>query len=964
MLPLKNPLHIAVSFTGYWRTQIGMGVLGFLLAAASLALESKIGHAPTIVLASAILLSLPLLTSWPVAALSAAAVSLVAVSIGGDLARWAITAIAAVPAGVLLRRGARPELAAGLQFGSALAGHAVLLSNASIGSALYIVGGAAAQAGASVALATFVLMLLPRRDIRGPIRCRVRSSHAVFALMVGTVSVAAVAHMAWEHRSATVDAMLHGQLALLTCGALLASLLASMALTSQAGALFGRLRSRRRDGLPLEALRFMLDTRRQEGRLQRAASKLSRDLEASQEEASRLMQDLGERKKELSAQSVQLRKLARAHEHARARYQTLLQNTQDPTLFADADGVILSASRSILPMLGFQPAELTGKPLRTLIPEQCILEHPLDLTGKAKVASVAHATDALVRSAKGEDREVTVHVHAFSVGTQVNYAIQLRDAGGMRKALAALEHARTLTQSAHRSRDLFIATMSHELRTPLHGLIATLEMMHADENYPPEFEQRLSVARISARALLRIANDVLDLTRIDSGHIPLEQRPFSLLRILEEVVDESRARAESLDLKLEWRVTDTLPSTFVGDPARLKQILGNLVSNALQYTQFGGVTLNVTYDGEQCTINVTDTGGGIPEDKWQAIFDPFVQVQSTRNRRVGGTGLGLPISRRLAEAMGGSLTLLRSDGSGSTFRLTVSLPSSDEPPPDEQSLRIFNNPRGRVLVVEDNAANRYVAEALLTHLECPPTLVENGEEALKRLEETEFDLILMDCQMPGMDGYETTRRARLMLTRRVPIIAMTANAMADHAKVCLEAGMDDFLPKPFGRQALHAILCKWLGPAPGTTTPAAEDFAAKVANLPALDPSVFEELRESLQWKLEPLRNIRKTFASSARETLALLDGTCAVDRRSVRRQLHTLLGSAGMVGARQVEYIARKLQGDIESNQRESVEADLALLTSAVRLFEIEFNRRLDSSRDEQDWTGRLLRRQRRERR
>src|SRR5690606_38160591 len=236
----------------------------------------------------------------------------------------------------------------------------------------------------------------------------------------------------------------------------------------------------------------------------------------------------------------------------------------------------------------------------------------------------------------------------------------------------ALEQAQVVTRSMHQSRDMFIATMSHEMRTPLHGLIATLDMLRGSEA-TGEFQHQLAIARSSAKALLKIANDVRDFTRIGSAQFALDRRPFSMTRLLREVLEEAHARAASRSLELKANIPAQLPPSFIGDPARLKQILGNLVSNALKFTREGSVTLDVAWDGRQCLIDVIDTGEGIPQDKRERIFEPFVQAHS-RNRSQPGTGLGLPISRRLAEAMGGDLVLLRSGDDGSTFRLSLRLP--------------------------------------------------------------------------------------------------------------------------------------------------------------------------------------------------------------------------------------------------------------------------------------------------
>ena len=539
--------------------------------------------------------------------------------------------------------------------------------------------------------------------------------------------------------------------------------------------------------------------------------------------------------------------------------------------------------------------------------------------------------------------------------------------------LAELKRARHLVDAAQRSSGHFVAMMSHEIRTPLHGLMATIDMLR-DEPLSAEGRHRVSIARASARTLLNIANDILDLSRIDAGVFPLEHRPFPLTAVIREVADEARARAESLGIELRSSIEGALPRSFIGDPARIKQILTNLVSNALKFTSLGSVSLQARYDGRQCVIDVIDTGEGVPEDKRDVIFEPFVQAESKVSRRAGGAGLGLPISRRLSEAMGGSVVLVKSSPGGSTFRVTLTLAASEEEPLEDQSQRILKNPPGRILVVEDHPASQYVAKSLLESLDCTVSIAGTGAEALELLDRETFDLVFMDCQLPGMNGYETTRRMRTVLHRYIPVVAITANAMVDDKQRCLEAGMDDFLPKPFTKSVLSDLLCKWL--VPGANAVAESDIAALIAELPVLAASVFDELWQSLQWRPAPLRKIYESFLAVAHETLDILHRAAATERdraasegdravsegipsgESARespagrtgdgtvlaRRLHTLLGSAGMVGARQVERVTVWLSEAIRADRRAELEGGRVLLAESVRRFEQELERRLDS--------------------
>ncbi|MEP7247180.1 MAG: ATP-binding protein [Gammaproteobacteria bacterium] len=509
-------------------------------------------------------------------------------------------------------------------------------------------------------------------------------------------------------------------------------------------------------------------------------------------------------------------------------------------------------------------------------------------------------------------------------------------------AQVELNEARRAAGTTESTRDQFIATMSHEIRTPLHGLMATLDMLRS-ESFSSEGRHRLTIARMSAKTLISIANDILDLSRISAGAMPLDHKPFNLERLLNEVVDEARARAESMQLEVAARFKGRLPPSLVGDPVRIRQILGNLVANGLKFTSAGNVTLKASYTGTECIIDVTDTGEGVPERKWESIFDAFVQADSASSRRFGGTGLGLPISRKLSEAMGGSLTLIGSSPAGSTFRLTLPLESSAEVPADEQSARILRVVHGRVLVVEDDVSSRYVAQTLLESLECPAIIASSGAEALDLLRKEEFDLVLMDCEMPGLDGYETTRRARALLDRHIPIIAMTASTMSSDRQRCFEVGMEDILAKPFGRVALNEMICKWLS-RPSVTS-RSDNLEGRIAALPALDVSVFEELRESLQWRLPPLLKIYVSFVESAGETAALLDISApSWNVELAGRRLHSLQGSAGLVGARQIEHLAAWLTRSVREGPLQDLQTTLPLLHDARQRFQQEIEGRLEA--------------------
>lgn len=517
---------------------------------------------------------------------------------------------------------------------------------------------------------------------------------------------------------------------------------------------------------------------------------------------------------------------------------------------------------------------------------------------------------------------------------------QRRDIVNVKGLENALQQAYATIQQIRTSRTLFIGMMSHEVRTPLHGLMSTLSLLR-DEQLSAEGVRRLGIARTSARSLLQIANDILDLSSIEAGGFSLEKAPFDPRRLVREIAEEFLASAQAQRLELAAAIADDVPAVLVGDRTRIRQIASNLVTNALKFTPTGRITIHVSWCSGKLVIDVIDTGKGVPPDKRELIFDSFIQAESSPNRRFSGTGLGLTIGRHLAHAMGGSLALHATGSSGSTFRLELTLEISTEQVTEEESQRVLAHYAGHVLVVEDNEANQYVVKVLLESLGCTVSIAASGARALALAEEAKFDMVLMDCQLPGMDGFETCRRMRRTMTSRVPIIAMTANALAEDKTRCLEAGMDDFLPKPFSKAALSRVLGHWFA----VQGESAADVEARASESePVLDPVVFEELWESLRWRTKPLEEIYEAVVVNVRNTIQLLAGLGSTPTQKILRSLHTIRGSASMVGAKRIARIAGILEHAASNEQltRETVEH--AQLPKALRELELAVRERLSS--------------------
>lgn len=376
----------------------------------------------------------------------------------------------------------------------------------------------------------------------------------------------------------------------------------------------------------------------------------------------------------------------------------------------------------------------------------------------------------------------------------------------------------TLTQlrisNAHKNE--FLANMSHEIRTPMNGIIGMAELMQDSELSPTQHDYLATILN-SAQALTTILNDILDLSKIEAGKLELEVIDFDLPDLVDETLALFIKPAEDKGLALTVTLDPELPRRVNGDPNRLRQLLLNLLGNALKFTDQGHIEVQVscTDQPDQMHFEVRDSGIGISPDQQSALFDAFFQAHS--QGRYGGTGLGLAICQRLVELMNGRIGFTSQLGQGSTFWFDVELsrfqgePTQPSMPRQEAPQRSLHP--AHLLLVEDNVVNQRVAEGMLHHLGMTTVLVENGEQALAQLQTEAFDLVLMDCEMPVMDGYEASRRIRALddeRLRQIPIIGLSAHAMMDHQREALDAGMDGYLTKPLRRQALAAMLARWL----------------------------------------------------------------------------------------------------------------------------------------------------------
>jgi len=612
--------------------------------------------------------------------------------------------------------------------------------------------------------------------------------------------------------------------------------------------------------------------------------------------------------------------VATALEVSENRFRKMLENIADTVTLLDEAGQVIRTTGNVKSILGY-PTEFwsTRNAFDITHPDDVDLIRRMFAELLETPGGTVHG-EFRVRHASGHHEYVEADAINLLADPEVgSIVVTTRNITSRKQSERELAEARDQALRALDVRNEFVASVSHELRTPIHGILGLAELMATSSDAGEELVHLALSIRRATESLRLVLDDILDFTKIEAGRLELDERPTSLREVVDDIEVLFRHQSIAKGIALEVHADESLPATFVADGLRLRQVLNNLVSNAVKFTRSGKVSVSFRRGGadavEQLLVEVADTGIGMGQEIVQQIFEPFSQAHAATARDYGGTGLGLTIARRLIELMQGELLVDSEVGRGTVFEVVLPLRTREQmidSSPYEPLEADHPTGKQRVLVVEDNTVNQLLVGRQLERLGYESVVVGSGEAAVELFAQDLVDAVLMDWQMPGMDGIEAAGRLRRLETDtgrgRVPIIAMTASAMLGDRERCIAAGMDDFISKPVNLATLGRTLAAWLFPVDRTAVDEARGGATREPTDP-LDPAVLDRLLDELD-DPDLVATVVRTYCRELPGRIeAIEDSARALDLETLATVAHTLKSTSAALGATRLAQLCADLE-------------------------------------------------------
>ena len=629
------------------------------------------------------------------------------------------------------------------------------------------------------------------------------------------------------------------------------------------------------------------------------------------------------------------------------KFRNIFESFQDIYYRTDLNGYITMISPSGCELSGYTQEEIIGKHISeffTTPKQQANLIREVLRTGRVK----NYETNVNIKGGEAIQSISNIRLIYNNEGKPIGVDGVARDITYLKKASEELLHAKEIAEKSLKVKENFLANMSHEIRTPMNGIIGMIDLLNET---PLMEDQRKYVQTIkkSSETLLNILNDILDLSKIEAGKMQLRLAPISIEQTIEKLHSLFYQQAILKNIELLYSIDSNVPKVVLADETRLLQILSNLTSNAIKFTEHGSVRIQISLQSKKdllnkIRVNISDTGIGIPEDKLNVLFGYFNQVDNSSSKSYGGTGLGLAISKELSKLMNGEIGVQTEANKGSMFWFTFEANESKrlvENKPDHASPFIGEKPikdYPKILLVDDNAINLFVASEILRKAGCDIDTAGTGLEAIQKVKEHSYRLILMDIQMPQMDGIQATAEIRkLNLASTPPVIAMTAYSMKEDKERFMLNGMDDYIAKPIKAESLISKVKEWLHQNQATSpevnhTQPADSY--KIEEQPAiLDYGVFEKLKNLSG--AEIIDQIYKEFENESLEQIVDCKNSLPMgDFHNILNKLHTLKGVSGTLGLIELESLSRSIETKLKQGYYSELEADIEQLSQAHNRF------------------------------